>query len=224
LDRDAEHQEFVLKRALGFPPEAKIQLRKDVSLPTEFVPRDADISTDLEKHRLDLLALKQGYESQEQTLVAATLSQFPRINLGFTRAVDNTKVRSIGLGVSIDVPIFDRNQGNIATEKATRQKLFDEYLSRVFDAHADIAMALADIKAINQQIKDAQDAIPNLQKLVDVYKVAVDHGNADVLSYYLAWNNLAQKNLDLLKLQQQLADNRIALEIATGRYFPDETP
>jgi outer membrane protein TolC len=79
------------------------------------------------------------------------------------------------------------------------------------------------IRSINGQIADAEAAVPNLQNLVDAYKQAVDHGNADVLSYYQAWNALAQKQLDVLKLKQQLADNRIALEIASGRYFQDET-
>src|SRR5207253_2128247 len=108
----------------------------------------------------------------------------------------------------------------IATENATRKKLFDEYIARVYDARADIGSAISDIYSINKQIADAEAAIPNLQQLVDVYREATDHGNADVLSYYEAWNNLARKNLDVLKLKQQLADNRIALEIAAGRYFP----
>jgi cobalt-zinc-cadmium efflux system outer membrane protein len=64
--------------------------------------------------------------------------------------------------------------------------------------------------------------VPNLQRLVDAYKQALDGGNADVLSYYVAWNNLAQKRLGVLRLQQQLADTRVALELAAGRYFPDE--
>jgi outer membrane protein TolC len=196
----------MLKRALGVGPEVEVRVKADLMPDARFVaPTESELMTGLENHRLDLVALRQGYQSQEQTLVAACLDQFPRINLGFSRDRDNTNVRSIGLAVSIDIPLFDRNQGVIATEKANRQKLRDEYISRVFDARADIAQALADIAALNSQIADAQAALPGLQKLVDVYHQAVDRGNAD-----------------LFKLQQQLADNRVALEIASGRYFPDE--
>jgi outer membrane protein TolC len=221
-DRDAEHQLLALKRAMGVPSGTEIRL-KQISgpIPPFAPPTEGELLNGLEDHRLDLVALRQAYQAQEQTLVAAHLDQFPRLNLGFSKNQDNTGVRSLGLGVTFDIPLFDRNQGVIATEKANRQKLYDEYLSRLFDARADIAQALADIKSINLQIADAQAAIPNLQKLVDVYKDAVNHGNADVLSYYTAWDELSQKNLDLLKLQQQLAENRIALEIASGRYFVD---
>jgi outer membrane protein, heavy metal efflux system len=63
-----------------------------------------------------------------------------------------------------------------------------------------------------------------LETLVSTYRDALEQGNADVLSYYTAVGNLAQRRLDLLKLKQQLVQNRIALEIAAGQYLPDDLP
>jgi cobalt-zinc-cadmium efflux system outer membrane protein len=223
--RDVEHQRLALNRALGLPESTDIKLREGLALPSLFtVPSNENLLDDLEHRRLDLVALQHGYQSQEETLRAAVINQFPKINLGFERSSDDTNVHLAGAAVTIDLPIFDRNQGAIAAEKATRQRLFDEYVSRVFEARNDSASALADLRAINGQIADAQAALPNLRKLVDVYRQAVDHGNADVLSYYIAWNSLAQKNLNVLKLQQQLADTKVALELASGRYFPADSP
>jgi outer membrane protein, heavy metal efflux system len=222
--RDIEHQRLQLNRAIGVAPDVQLQLRAGTPLPSRFdAPNRDELLTDLEQRRLDLLGLKRGYDSQEQTLRAAVLDQFPKISLGFNHGSDTTDVHTTGPGISIDLPIFDRNQGTIAAETATRQKLFDEYHARVFEARSDVASALVDIKSINAQITDAEAAVPNLQHLVDVYRDAVDHGAADVLSYYEAWNNLASRKLDILKLKQQLADNRIALELAAGRYFADES-
>ena len=219
--RDVEHQWLQLTRALGLPPEARPRLRAGLTLASRFdLPDGPALTADLEHRRIDLIALRRGYESQEQTLRAAVLDQFPKVNLGVDDASDNTNVHSVGLVATIDLPVFDRNQGAIAAERATRQRLFDEYVARVFDARADIATALADLRALNGQIADAEAAVPNLQRLVDAYKQAIDHGDADVLSYYVAWNNLAQKRLGMLRLQQQLADTRVALELAAGRYFP----
>jgi cobalt-zinc-cadmium efflux system outer membrane protein len=224
MKRDLEHQRLALNRAIGLAPETSVQMRTGLALPAHFQPpSEQELVEGLEQRRLDLLGLQRGYESQEQMLRAAVLDQFPKINLGFDKAKDNTNVRTVGVGVSVDIPIFDRNQGVIATEKATRQKLFDEYVSRSFDARSDIAAALVDIRSINDQIAAAQAATAALQSAVDIYRQAVDHGNADVLGYYQACNNLAQNDLDVLKLKQQLAENRIALEIASGRYFPEET-
>ena len=220
--RDVEHQWQQLTRALGLPPDARPRIRSGLTLASAFdAPDPATLAADLDRRRIDLLALRRGYDSQDQTLRAAVLDQFPKVNLGFNYASDNTNIHSFGLVATIDLPIFDRNQGVIAAERATRQRLFDEYVGRVFDARANIATAVADVRALNAQIADAEAAVPNLQRLVDAYKQAIDHGDADVLSYYVAWNNLAQKRLGVVRLQQQLADTRVALELAAGRYFPD---
>ena len=67
--------------------------------------------------------------------------------------------------------------------------------------------------------------MPGLQRLVSTYRSAVDRGNADVLSYYTALSNLAQKKLAVLKLKQQLVESLLALELASGTYLPqDDAP
>jgi outer membrane protein TolC len=152
---------------------------------------------------------------------AAVLAQFPKVVLGFNpHSSDTTNVHTAGFGITIDLPVFDRNQGNIAIETATRQKLFDEYAARVFEAHSDIATAVADIRSLNRQIAAAEAALPVLQHLVDIAKEAADQGAADVLGYFQAKTNLNQKSLQIIKLKQQLVDSRIALELASGRYLP----
>ena len=218
-------EQLVLNNSLGLPPDAAVRPEPSVALPSRVrLPSEQQLVAAMEDRRLDLQALKRGYGSQEETLRAAVLAQFPKINLGFNRASDTSNVHTTGLGVSIDLPIFDRNQGGIATERATRQKLYDEYLNRVFEARAQIAMSLTDIRSLTEQIASAESAIPSLERLVGTYRDALDRGNADVLSYYTAIGNLAQKRLDLLKLKQQLVQNRIALEIAAGQYLPDDLP
>jgi len=225
LRQDLRHQQLVLNQSLGLPPNASVRPEAGVVLPsTVRLPSEQQLMEAVEDRRLDLLALKRGYESQEETLRAAVLAQFPKINLGFNRASDTSNVDTTGFGVSIDLPIFDRNQGGIATEQATRQKLYDEYLNRLFEARSQIAMSLADIRSLMEQIAAAESAIPVLETLVSTYRDALEQGNADVLSYYTAVGNLAQRRLDLLKLKQQLVQNRIALEIAAGQYLPDELP
>lgn len=218
---DFRRQQLALNLSLGFAPGATIRIAS-MALPSRLaLPPERELLAGIETRRLDLLALRRGYESQEQTLRAAVLSQFPKIVLGFHQASDNTGVQSTGLGVTVDLPIFDRNQGNIAIQTSTRQQLFDEYVSRIFEARSAVAQSLTDIRSITEQIAAAEVAIPLLQELVKTYDQAIGEHNVDVLSYYAAQNDLAQKRIDLLKLKQLLMDNKIALEIATGRYLPD---
>jgi len=120
--------------------------------------------------------------------------------------------------VTVDLPLFDRNQGQIALERATRRQLFDEYADRVFQAHADIGRLLARVPLINEEIQTAEATERSGSRLVETYRRAVDEGQADVLSYYTAWSNLTQTQMRILQLKQQLVDTRIALELACGLY------
>ena len=220
LEQDFEHQRLGLNKMLGIEPRTNVRLRDGLTLPMHLdLPDERDLLSNIESRRVDLLGLRKGYESQDATVRAAILAQFPRMSAGFVRAKDNTNVQSSGFSVAIDVPIFDRNQGVIATERATRQRLRDEYNQRVFEARSDIAAAIADVRSLNRQIAAAEEALPLLEKLVSSAQTAVEQRNADVLSYYTARSNLLQKRIQLIKLQEQLLDAHTALEIASGRYY-----
>ena len=216
-------QRLVLRKALGFAPGGDdINVRGGGGqLPSRLDPPAVDeLLAGLESRRLDLLALKRGYQSQDATYRAAILAQFPKISLGFNAARDTSNVKTIGVGVTMDLPIFDRNQGNISIESATRQKLFDEYAARTFAARWEIATAVADIEASNRQLAAAEAALPALEDLVRTYDAALRQGQVDILSVYDRRGALAQKRIDIAKLKQQLVANWLALELASGQYLP----
>src|SRR5437667_8052145 len=219
--QEFERQRLGLNKILGVEPETNVALREGLTLPTRLAPPDErGLFDGLESRRLDLLGLQQGLESQDATVRAAILAQFPKMSAAFVKASDTTNVHTSGFNVAIDVPIFDRNQGVIASERATRQRLLDEYHQRVFEARSDIATAIADIRSLDRQIAAAEEALPLLEKLVNSAQTAIEQRNADVLSYYTARSNLLQKRIQLIKLQEQLLEAHTALETASGRYLP----
>ena len=219
LEQQIKQQQQRLNRAMGLKPDEIVKLQQDSALLTQLnAPVYDALIHDMENRRLDLMALKRGYESQEESVHIAVLQQFPQISIGFDHARDNSNLYTVGFGVSMTLPIFDRNQGQIALERATRQQLFDQYTLRVFQARADIAELLVTIASINQQIKSVRHAIPDLSNLVKAYQSAIEIGQVDVLNYYVAWNSLTDKKIDLLTLELQLMQARIALEVASGLY------
>ncbi len=222
LQRELAKQKQALNRLLGLPADAEVALRQDVTLPAHLhVPAAAQLQEGVEDRRLDLLALRRGYESQQATLRAAVLSRFPKLELGAGNARDTTKTYTFGYSLAMDLPIFDQNQGNIAIERATRQKLFDEFTTRVFEARSDIDTAEEEIRSLNNQIAYAEESLPALERLVSDYEHALASGNADILSYYTIRNDLAKKRVEVLKLKQELLEVWISLENAAGRLFLD---
>jgi len=217
LRQQQTQQQLTLRRALGVPASAAMAPQSEIVLPDHItIPPVDQLTEEVGQRRFDLLALRRGYESQEAVLRVAVLKQFPKISIGFNHARDNGNIYGVGFGVSIDLPLFDRNQGRIALATATRQQLFDEYVNRTFEARSDIAKLAANIHSLNERIRALQAAIPPLRTLVETYRVAVDQGQADVLNFYIVWNRLTTQRIALLSLKQRLIENRIALELAAG--------
>ena len=223
IEQQQEQERLALNQALGFPPQQHWPLAAPVASQVfRPLPALTELLGGIRERRLDLLALEMGYQSQEEKLRAAVLAQVPKITLGFSHASDTTHVITTGFSIAIDLPVFDRNRGNIAIEHATRQELFDEYTSRLFGARADVAKLLANMASIRKQIGSMEQSIPTLRNLVQTYHQALLEGNADVLTYYNARDNLIAQELDLLNLRLNLADQKVALEIAAGTYLAEK--
>ncbi len=217
-DQQLEQERLALNDSVGFPPGQRLAIYSGVEMPViEHIPPLGEMMSGLERRRLDLAALRFGYSSEEAKLRAAVLAQFPSLVLGVQKARDDTNVQSTGFSVGLAIPVFNRNQGQIAIEKATRQQLFDEYLARVHDARTAIASAIADAKSLEEQVDATERFIPSQKRLVETYRYALLEGHADVVTYYNAVNDLYGKEMDLLNLRKELCDRVVALEIASGR-------
>ena len=224
IDRQVAQQRITLNTTLGLPPEADVTLQEPpaaTTRPADDVPEAKALLVDLENRRLDLVALRRGYDSQEAAVRAAILGQFPAVNLGILAARDTGKVGTLGPAVTIGLPIFDRNRGQIALERATRQRLYDEYVARLFTARSDLAAALAEVSLTAQQITAATRAVDSLTTLVSAYRAAGRERDIDAFTLYLAENDLAQKRIDLLELRRTQLAARAAVELAAGVFLPD---
>src|SRR5207249_549256 len=81
LEQEFEKQRLGLNKILGTEPDTKVALRADLILPTRLAPpAEQDLFDNVESRRLDLLGLRQGLESQDATVRAAVLGQFPKMS------------------------------------------------------------------------------------------------------------------------------------------------
>lgn len=219
LEKQVRQQQVAFNRIVGLPPDSVLPLERSIALPVRLMPPTLEWLVDgLEDRRLDLVALRHGYTSQEATVRAAILSQFSNISVGLYDVRDLGDFYRPGPQISWDLPIFNRNQGNIAIERATRQKLLDEYTNRVFQARNDIARLLITIHWLNDQVATAQAGKPILEKLVMTLREALRQGHATVVLYYNALIGLTAQQIQILTYQQQLIDTLITLELETGYY------
>jgi outer membrane protein TolC len=206
-----------LREALGLPPGARVRIVSDPRENEGALPSADELSSAVDRGRLDIAALRAGYASQEAKLHGAVLSQFPKIGLGITRARDTSNVGTIGFGITLDLPIFDRGQGRIAIERATREQLFEELAARVFEARSEASGALEDLGAVGPQVQEAQRTADRLGALAQRLNEARTGGDADIVQLTQAQDDAADAAIDAIRLRQQEAELRVALEVATGQ-------
>ena len=210
-----------LNQMLGLPPGSKPPLREGATLPDwRDIPDEQVLVQGLADRRLDLLAFKKGYESQDSRLRIAIRSQFPNIGIDVGHARDTSNIVTTGYGIAISLPIFDRNQGRIAYERATRRQMYDEYQSRLFDARAQVAQIMARLDSVHRQLRTAEGTLAALLGAAKGYETALSTGAVDLISAQNAQQAYISQGMSVAALKAERADLGIALELASGEYLP----
>ncbi|MDP9057052.1 MAG: TolC family protein [Pseudomonadota bacterium] len=214
LERDLAAARLELNRMLGLPPETMLQLaRPDVPVP----PPSAEALTQLALvQRLDLAALRRGYDAAEADARIAIIQQFPALNLSLNGARDNTNNRSIGGQIGFTLPLWNRNRGGIAVADATRAQLHGEYDARLFQTRAEIAAAVSALAIAARQSAELAAQLPALQRSAEAATRAARRGDIASSVADSSKQSLRDRALAGLQLQQAVAEQSIALELLTG--------
>ncbi len=153
LERSRLQNRASLNGVLGLAADAPLRSgRRTAAAAIDAAVLRAGLEQRLDQ-RPDLQALQAGYRSQEEKFRGAILAQFPALNVGLTRARDTSGLYSVGFGLTLSLPVFNRNRGNIAIEDATRKKLYDEYQNRLNGAYSEIALALENLPLLRSQLQ-----------------------------------------------------------------------
>ncbi len=220
LDRQQETRRRDLDMLLGLAPEVPLPLDGQPNLPPIDPAAVTAILPTLGDRRPDLIALQLGYRSEEEKLRAAILAQFPALVFGGAGGRDTTDVLSAGPQITMDLPIFDRNQGNIAIETATRQKLHDEFTARLATGKGEVKSMLADAALIAQQIETVQKQISELQKAATQAESAYRAGNLDARSYVDMIVGALAKDQELVTLELLRLEQQVAIATLVGAGMP----
>lgn len=220
LERSRLQNRASLSGLVGLAPDAPLDLVGD----TIILEIDSNgVRTSLEKRlnqRPDIQALLEGYRSQEEKFRGAVMAQFPALNIGVTRARDTSGLYTLGFGLSLSLPIFNANRGNIAIEKTTRQKLFDEYQDRLNSAYSEISTALENLSLLQTQLQQTRQTVVELDKTARQSKAAYVAGNMIASDYVRLQIALLDKQTEAINLQEAQMEQRIVLETLLGPDLP----
>ena len=211
-----------LDAVLGLQPN----VRFSVSSPEPAaLPQDLDpLLETLPARRPDLVALRLGYDAAEADVRAAILGQFPAFGLGVAGGSDTSQVVSVGPQITMDLPIFNRNQGKIASVRATRQQLRAEYLARLDDAEGTARGLLVRARTAAENLARAREASTTASAQLEAAQRAYRQGNISQRDRADFQATAFERQLEVLDYERTLQENSLALSIELGLGLPQTLP
>ena len=212
----AEHD---LRELIGLEATEPLSLVGDADLA---VPDDATVNAVLLEtppRRPDLRALIAGYAAQDSRVRAAILGQFPAVNFGLTKTRDNSNIASNGFTLSVSLPVFDRNQGAVRVEQASREQLNAEYSQRLLSTRADVARLLDAQRILTEREASLAPYAAKVEAIAANASAAYSRGIMDWTVYVALRQSALAASTELISLRETLAETRIGLAtLVTGEW------
>lgn len=203
---------------LGLAPDVRFAIAPPQLPP---IPSNIDrLVVSLPEQRPDLVALQLGYRSADEEVRAAILGQFPAFTLGGSWNSDNTGVRSAGPTATFELPLFNRNQGQIATNKATRLLLHEQYQARLDNAVAGIKGLRAQEAQLRSTLAAAREAAASAEILARSARSAYAQANLDQRAWTDYETTALQRQLEVIALERSLGEVEITLTVELGMGLP----
>lgn len=214
VEKDLQTARLELNKLLGIAPGTTIILAPPdplVQPPTASVLVDQALV-----RRLDLQGLRAGYAASEADVHKAVLEQFPNLSLTIAAARDTAANYTIGPGIGFSLPLWNRNRGAIFTVQATRANLQAEYDARLFMTRAEINAAIAGLAIVARQRAELLAQMPGSEAFAAKSARAAQRGDLSRVVAATARQAVRDRELALLQLDQQAAEQTIALELLSG--------
>lgn len=223
---DAERQD--LNRLLGLPPAYDLRL-SDSGRPLAVTIFDDLSDDDLDRlllaARPELRAKEAAYRGAEQELWLAVLGQYPKLGVGpsFERELDGGK--SLGLGLSLEIPLLNQNQGEIAEKRATRERLRAEYVAKLHDLRGDAHAARADLRRARLEVDaQEQEVLPLIRRNQELFEGAYRARELSIVDWVTAQQRAVRARREYLDTLVRYRTALIRLESAVGQPLSRPNP
>jgi len=159
-------------------------------------------------NRADVRGALASYAASQSALQLEIANQYPDIHLGpgYGWNTGNAGDNEWTLGVTLELPVLNQNQGPVAEARASRAAAAAHFLTVQTTAIAEIDSALAGYNATLQKSATAGALLEDLQRQLDSVRSQEQTGEVDPLTLANAESDYttgAQSRLDALVKAQQ---------------------
>ena len=207
-----------LDALLGLQPDVRFAIAPPKVAPLP--PNLESLIQQLPTRRPDLVALQLGYRSADESVRSAIIGQFPAFALGGAWEDDNGNVRNAGPAANFDLPIFDRNQGQVAQTRATRLQLHEQYQARLDAAVGTAKGLVTQIQRLTRDAQEAERAAAAAEAQAKSARQAYAQDTLDQRSLADFQTTALQRRIEAIALERSLGEARITLAVDLGLGLP----
>ena len=208
-----------LNELLGLPPNHKTRLER-VENPLAYAPVSGSpetVASKLMTQRPELLAAEQAYLVAEKELQIEFRRRFGRVGLGPRGERDGDGSSAWGLALSLVLPIFNWNQGEIAVKNAARLQRRREYVALVHAARADFHSAWVQWETLDAELKlYFAEIAPRLDRSMELAERAFKEGELDLLQVLLLQGRVLRAKQEVMARLRDFHRSKIEVERNLG--------
>jgi outer membrane protein TolC len=172
-----------IAEALGLPLKAIEGLDLTFDLAAAEAGRDltsSDARTQALQTRADVLASLAEYAASQSALQLEVARQWPDVHLGTGYQWDQGESKW-SPGLTLELPVLNRNQGPIAEAQARREEAAARFLALQARVIAEIDRSLANLLVVQTQLAQSQSLTQTLRQQAQSIEAAFKAGGADQL-------------------------------------------
>ncbi|HEV2321536.1 MAG TPA: TolC family protein [Gammaproteobacteria bacterium] len=171
---------------------------------------------ELPKRRPDLVALRYGYEAQDEEVRRAVLAQFPSIGVGINRANDTSDVHTMGFSVSLSFPFVFGGAKQVHAAEADRDALWQAYQQRLDETRAEVHQSAADLGLLQSELATLKAGNGGAEAMGKSADAAYARGDLTAPAYYDLSIASLNRRLEGLDLETEAQQMHLALATLLG--------
>lgn len=214
FERDALR--LALNRLMGLPPSFAVTLQANDLLeyrPFRVEPDQLETSM---LERREIAATKREIETVESRIRLAQAESRPGFVAGPAFEREDGENR-FGASIGIEIPLFDRNQGEIESLMAAREQLRESLRAAIYAARAELHEAYHRLKSHERQIHRFRKTVePVLEENARLTEAGFEMGEFDTLQTIVTQRQVIESRREFLTARMEYRKAWMDLEWAAG--------
>ncbi len=207
----------ILAETMGTSPSAPPEPDGDFVIPTDEAPSLASLLQTAQENRADLSAMNISVRTAERRIALARSRAVPNITLsGYVNSEEQTDI-IIGGGLSIPIPLFNRNQGKIAQARA----LSTRAEAQAHTVRLQVEQEVMSMRARFQAAKGAAQALQKrvmgtLEQNLELLGKSFRAGKIGLTDVLVIRRNLLESRAEYVDAQASAQKAYVELSLAAG--------